>query len=205
MKKTLLFLGVITIITVILAAIAIHLTSTSEIELLIAPSSATVLIDNKEYHNGTFRIPSGEHTISISKDGFSTKEYTFNTSTTSKIYDYIVESDNSYNWYLTHQEDSLLLTQIGDYLSDQTATAIQEKYPILNSLPIIYANYDEEYNYTEYRIDGGSFDDCNSEFCLKITDSTGGNYNSAIQKIKDAGFNPEDFEILYEYKPAKNL
>lgn len=205
MKKLFIPLGILIVATIILVIIALNLTSTAELELLIAPSSATVLIDDKEYQNGTFRIPSGEHTISITKDGFTPKKYSFNTSSTSKIYDYIIETDGTYDWYLSHPDDSLLLTQIGDYHSDQLASSALEKHPIIEHLPIIYANFDQEYNYTEYRIDGGSFDDCNTDFCLKITDSTGGNYNSAVQNIKDLGFNPEDFTILYEYTPAENL
>ena len=33
---------------------------------------------------------------------------------------------------------------------------------------------------------------------MKITDITGGNYDDALDLIKNNGFNPENYEILYE-------
>lgn len=191
----LLLLGIIS------AVILIYRQNTVEIELRIAPASATVLIDGKKYQNGTFRIKPGTYTIKIEKEGFTTKEYQFNTDTTKKIYDYILQTDGSYSWYLNHSEDAELLTSIGDYEANLEATAYNDKHKIVYSLPIIYANYDKDYNYTEYRIDGGSFDGCNTDFCLKVTDTTGGNLDNAKQKIKDAGFNPDDYQILYQYTP----
>lgn len=206
-KYPLLIVGFIVLIfaTIILFITALNLNGTSEIELLVAPASASVTIDGKAYQNGTFRIPSGTHTIKIEKDNFNSKEFTFDTGNTDKIYAYILESDGSYNWYLNHSEDALILTSIGDYEAALKAENYAKTYQISSILPIIYANYDEQYNYTEYRIDGGSFTGCNSDFCLKITDTTGGNYDAAKQKIEDAGFNPDDYQILYEYIPIENL
>lgn len=192
-----------TIVAIVLFVTALSLKDTTEIEIRVAPISATILIDGKSYQNGTFRIPSGTHNIKIEKPGFTTKEFVFDTNTSDKLYTYLVETDGGYNWYLSHKEDSLLLTSIGDYESNINSENYTKKYPVVQILPIIYANYDKEYNYTEYRIDGGSFSDCKTDFCLKITDTTGGNYSSALQKIKDGGFNPDDYQILYEYKPIK--
>ena len=160
------------IATGVLFIIALSINNTSEIEIRVAPSSATILIDGKQYQNGKFRISSGEHNIKITKDGFNTKDFTINTNTTDKIYTYLLESNGGYNWYLTHQEDALLLTSIGDYESKFTSETYNAKHAIIAKLPVIYANYDKEYNYTEYRIDGGSFVGCDTDFCLKITDTT---------------------------------
>ena len=193
----------LTFVTVILFITAISMKDTTEIEIRVAPISATVSIDGKTYQNGTFRIPSGIHNVKIEKSGFQTKEFTFDTNVSDKLYSYLVENDGSYNWYLNHNEDSLLLTSIGDYESKIASGNYTKNYPIIQVLPIIYANYDKEYNYTEYRIDGGSFDDCKTDFCIKITDTTGGNYDAAIEKIRETGFNPNNYQILYEYKPIK--
>lgn len=201
---TLVFITLI-LITSILFITALSLKDTTEIEIRVAPSSATILIDGKTYQNGKFRISTGSHSVEIKKDGFTTKNFTFDTSSSDKLYSYILEEDGGYSWYLNHKEDALLLTSIGDYESKLEAANYNSKYPIMASLPVIYANYDDNYHYTEYRIDGGSFTGCNTDFCLKITDTTGGNYESAIQKIKDLGFNPEDYTILYEYTPIQNL
>ena len=206
-KYPLIFIGLSLLIffTVILVITAFSLRASVDIELLVAPASATTTIDGKEYQNGNFRLEPGEHHIHIEKDGFITQDFSFNTISTTKIYTYLHQADGSFSWYQSHPDDSILLTRIGDYLSDQEATAYAGQNPIVQVLPIVYANYDQNYNYTEFRIDGGSFDDCNSNFCLKITDSTGGNLNLAKTKIREAGFNPDDYQIIYEYKPAQAL
>ena len=197
--------SVLIFITLILFIVALSLKDTTEVEIRIAPSSATVTIDGKEYQNGTFRISSGNHQVKIEKAGFEAKEFSFNTAETTKVYSYLIETDGSYNWYLNHQDDALLLTSIGDYESHLKSASYAKKYPISTILPIIYANYDEAYNYTEYRIDGGEFPGCNSDFCIKITDTTGGNYDAAIQKLKETNFNPGDYQIIYEYTPIEEL
>ena len=103
------------------------------------------------------------------------------------------------------ENEDISATTNNDRTADAKQKAFLEKYPIINELPIIYAYYDEQYNYTEFRIDGGTFDECSKDFCLKITDTTGGNYDFAKELIKNAGFNPDDYELLYEYKPITPL
>lgn len=206
-KHPFLSLGLVTLIVVVAALFitALSLKDTTEIEIKVAPASATILISGKSYENGTYRIPSGKHEVKIEKDGFITKEFIFDTSTNDKLYAFLLGPNDDYSWYLSHPEDALILTSIGDYESALKSSSYQSKYPIMSALPIIYAHYDENYNYTEYRIDGGSFAGCDTDFCLKITDTTGGNYEAATQKIKDASFNPDDYQILYEYTPIQEL
>lgn len=206
-KYPFIFIGLSLLIffTIILVISAINLRPSVEIELLVAPSSANTTIDGKSYQNGKFNLEPGEHQVHIEKDGFISQDFSFNTSSTTKVYTYLRQTDGSFSWYQNHPDDGLLLTQIGDYLTDQEASSYSKKHPVMEVLPIIYANYDKDYNYTEFRLDGGKFDGCNSDFCIKITDSTGGNLDLAKSKIKDAGFNPDDFQILYEYKPIQAL
>ena len=101
--------------------------------------------------------------------------------------------------------DGSVATTAGDSAATAKQKAYLKAHPIINELPIIYANYDEQYNYTEFRIDGGEFPECSTDFCLKITDTTGGNYAHARELIKNSGYNPDDYEIIYEYKPITPL
>ncbi len=198
-------LGLLIFFTIILVISAFNMHPTVEVELLVAPTSATTTIDGKSYQNGTFKIAPGEHQVHIEKEGFVSQDFSFNTLSTNKVYAYLRQTDGSFSWYRSHPEDSQVLTKIGDYLADQEATNYTRQNPITQALPIIYANYDDHYNYTEYRIDGGKFDSCQTDFCIKITDSTGGNLELAKQKIRDSGFNPDDYQIIYEYKPVQAL
>ena len=204
-KYPFIFIGISLLIffTVILVITALNMRATVEIELLVAPTSATTTIDGKYYQNGTFKIEPGEHHVHIEKEGFVAQDFSFNTLNTTKIYTYLKQADNSYSWYQNHPEDALVLTQIGDYQADKEASAYSARHAIVKALPIVYANYGD--NYTEFRIDGGSFDGCDSDFCLKVTDTTGGNLDFAKSKIKEAGYNPDDYQIIYEYKPIQPL
>lgn len=174
---------------------------TSEVEILVAPESATVSINGKTYKNGTYKLPRGTVSVHIEKDGFPSKDYIFDTSINGKIYDFLLPENGSFSWYETHPEDAIILTAIGDYEADLSARDFLSKNPILEYLPIIVAEYNQNNDYVEFRIDGGKFENCDSDFCLKITDSTGGNLDYARTKIRELGFEPNSFEIIYEYDP----
>lgn len=198
-------LAILAFVSLILFITAINLTPKKQVEILIAPASATIEIDDKKYENGTYSFEVKDHQIRITKDGFSSKEYSFNPDNTDKIYDYLEQSDGSFSWYLNHESDALLLTQIGSYTASNEAQQFASTYSVISKLPIVYANYDENYNYTEYRIDGGKFSGCLTDFCLKVTDTTGGNLENAKKSLKDQGINPDSYEILYSYTPITPL
>ena len=206
-RKSIITVVVVAIITIIAALIvmAIQYNQTTEVEILIAPASATTLVDGKEYKNGTYRLSNGEHIIKITKENFTPKEFNFNTKDTKKVYAYLIETDGSMNWYLNHEDDALILTQIGSYEADIEEAKYAEENPIIDKFPIVYANYDENLNYTEYRIDAGSFEKCKSDFCIKVTDTTGNNLDAAKKLLKENDIDPEKYEILYEYTPIQEL
>lgn len=199
--KSLIILATLIIVCVISIIVTIYITSHKKISILVAPVSATITINGKNYTNGTYNLPTGEVTATIQKDGFITKKITINTSETTNIHTYLLQSDGTYTWYLEHPEDATILTTIGGEEAKLLSNDYQNKYPIMQNLPIIFAEYDKEYNYTEYRIDGGSFPDCPIDFCIKITDTTGGNYQPAINKLKSLDQDIEKYHILYEHKP----
>lgn len=209
-RKNLMIIAVVgfllfSVIAIILAIIDGRKSAT--LDLLVAPSSATITIDGKTYKNGTYRFVPGEIKVIISKEGFKTEEKTvaLEANVTTKLYTYIMPIDGSFEWYLQHEDEQLLLNTIGDNEASEASASYLEKYPVVNELPIVYANYDKEYNYTEFRIDGGMFDGCKKDFCLKITDTTGGNRDAALEMLKKRGVDVDDYEIIYEYVPIEEL
>lgn len=185
----------------VLAITIINLNPTSDVEILVAPESASVSINGKTYKNGTYKLPRGNVSVRIEKEGFTPKAYNFDTSTNDKLFDYLLPENGSYSWYESHPEDAIILTKIGDSEADALAAFYSKKNPISDKLPLIVAEYDHDDNYIEFRIDGGKFDNCDQDFCLKITDSTGNNLDYARTKIRELGFEPNNFEIIYEYDP----
>ena len=208
-KKILLITGGVIALIVLISAIFMIIESrkSATLEIMVAPISAKVSIDGKVYKNGTYKFEPGRVEVTITMDGFDSKEETLDlqANVTTKLYTYLMPSDGTFGWYLEHEEDQMILNTIGDTEASENSKTYVEKYPIITALPIIYANYDEKWNYTEFRIDGGGFDDCEKSFCIKITDSTGGNYERALGLIKEKGFNPEDYEIIYKEELVKPL
>lgn len=179
----------------------------AELKILVAPTIARIEVDGKEYKNGTHKMAPGEVKIMVSCDGFETEEKSIvlTAGQMTEFYTYLIPLDGDYSWYSKNEDNEMLLNTIGDAMATSESKKYSEMNPIIRDLPIIYANYDEKWNYTEFRIDGGVFEDCTRAFCVKITDTTGGNYDHALKLIKEKGYNPEDYEILYEYKPIQPL
>lgn len=199
--------AVITILAFSLVMIIIDSRKSATLDILVAPSSATIKINDQKYENGTYRFEPTTLSYEISKEGFSTKSGTLELKDgeTVKLYMYLIPENGSLDWYLKHEDDQMILNSIGDAEAHRDSTAYLLANPVIQALPIIYANYDENWDYTEFRVDGGTFENCTKDFCLKITDTTGGNYENAVKKIREAGFDPQNYEIIYEYKPIVEL
>ena len=81
---------------------------------------------------------------------------------------------------------------------DMFTDDLSSKFPIISYLPETVEYYSDNYSsYTKYRIAYLLLDD-NSRIVLTITDYTGGNQEKALEKIKELGFNPNDYEIEYK-------
>ncbi|MDO4508009.1 MAG: hypothetical protein Q4B65_01315 [Candidatus Saccharibacteria bacterium] len=201
--------GFFAIALVVIAAFIINLMNSATLEILIAPSMAKVSISGREFSaEGTHRLEPREVTATISAEGFKSKTVNFRLvkGETIKLYDYLMPEDGSMEWYLEHPEEMMIVTEIGDAKAGNTAHNYQTNYPISRALPIVVVEVDPvSYDWVEYRIDGGGFEGCDTEFCVKITDTTGGNYEVALQKIRNAGFRPEDYQVIYEYTPVEAL
>lgn len=75
-----------------------------------------------------------------------------------------------------------------------------KKYPLLAKLPIRVEYYVNGYGaYIKYnifaKIEGSAND---QSFSVLIEDYTGGNYDAALDRIRNLGFKPEDYKIEYK-------
>lgn len=83
---------------------------------------------------------------------------------------------------------------------EQVVTDLNEAYPIMKDLPIYIDYFIGGYGrQVWYDIEGdlSTHADGSSEFKIIITDHSGGNYEDAIQRIIDLGYDPDDYEIEY--------
>lgn len=195
---------VVLVVFIITLAI-INSKKSSTLHSIIAPSFATLTINDKTYHpNRDIQLEPGNIEVTISADGFQSKTFQLELSanSTTNLYEYLTPNDGDISWYYQNDKENELFNQVTDALSDQQAAIYREKYPITALLPISVVELNKDtYTMKEYRIDVGEFSNCKTDFCLKITDMTGGNQEAAYNKLRENGYNPADYEIIYEYKP----
>jgi hypothetical protein len=171
---------------------------TATLEILVTPSSSNILIDNKTYSNGIYKIKPGEYKVDISKAGFD--YYSGNIITrkdqTVKLYIALLQSDGSYSWYLDHQQDDVILSAIGSKEADETQQNLTSKYPILQYIP-----YTDSSNGNNYKIDvqmnNNNLEYLTIFFNTCSSDSIDLYKIEALAWIKSKNINPDDYTIKY--------
>ena len=199
------------LITIIAVAIVIiiHQHQTATIDINVTPSAATITLNGRQYDNfQSYDILPGNYRVKIAMDGMQTKEYdlTLEKDGFARIWDYLIDADGSFTYYLSHPDDFTLLTEIAnkdDVAAQNFITEYNTKAGIIDLLPIEYDAYTDDFAYyTQYHIVWDfSRESCPKIACLVIEDNTGGNEQAALNKIKELGYNPDDYEITYQYVP----
>ncbi len=201
----LMILGVsIIILIIIFLAVVFGKNGTAELDILVVPTDAKILINGEEYQNGTYDgMKAGIYDVNISRAGFDDKTMQIELKSNEKTKLYLLLSDKDGQYKYSDEENNLIAV-IDEYETEKMAEDYVKKYPIMKVLPIEVEKYNDEMTeYINYRIDGGRFDDCKSEFCIQITDVTGGNYQNAVEVVRQKGYNLDEYEVVYEDESAK--
>jgi hypothetical protein len=175
---------------------------TANIDVLVAPESAQVLIGGNHFSNKTHKIKPGEYDVSVTKNGFESynTKLTIKAGETTQLKVFLLPSDGSYDWYNKHPEDALLLDPIKDYNYTKNLDELKKHNPIINILPIQVSEYSDNYSkYTEFKINYKQSD--SEKIIVTIDDVTGNNKDKALDMIRTKGFNPNDYTIEYNYTP----
>lgn len=211
-KKPLLGIIILTILIIVIPVTIFIINSgkTATLQTTIAPSSAVITFDNNSYQvNRDYKFRPTSTKATISADGFQSQEIDLELkdNETTHIFLYLIPEDGDMSWYDERPEETKLLLAVGGLQALQYAEDYHKKYPISTVLPLTFVDVNPEtYEWTEFRIDGGEFNDCKTnDYCVKITDSTGNNHERALNLIREKGFNPVDYEIIYEYAPIEPL
>lgn len=198
----LLFLNVVAVLLAILI-IVIHNSKTVTIDVMVAPREAVVELNGAKYENlQSHNVAPGEYHVVLSMEGMQTKEFDLSLTDGNfvRIWDYLLDAEGGFSYYIAHPEDVAILESVADDEAKVWLEEYNKVWGIVNILPIKYDSFTPDYAYyTQYEIVLDSREDCPKILCLKIVDGTGGNEQAAIDKIKENGFNPDDYEIKYEY------
>lgn len=204
-------IGLVAILVFIVILTIINLQKSATLNIIIAPINATVNIDGHKFKtNETTKYYPGTYTAEISADGFIAQSLSLDLSANQESYLYVALEPTPENsdYYDENPNESGRRQAVYDANYQLYSDEYTAKYPIVGSLP--YQNTDDRrgYDFTNYRIDYGKFDNCKSDFCLKITDNVGIYQDEAMNYLRSSGQNIDDYEIIYEYTgstEAKNL
>lgn len=203
-------------ILVVIGMIIWNATKTATINFDVAPIDAIIQIDGKgDYQNGTYHVHPGNHKITISHDSLTTK--TFNIELQSGYSTALITflSDNGnfsfyelINNYTSFEKLSSIASKENNITTDQDKTAedfitntkhimsIMEKMPIKG---YVYANNNANASSAGFTIrDGRSKMECQRAACLLVNYYGNGYEETVKKKITEAGYNPSDYQIIYE-------
>lgn len=217
-KYILAFLAIDLIAIIALVGVFINRsTRVSTINFNVVPADAIISVNgDKHYKNGQYDITPGTYKVEISHDGLETKTISVDIDTHNyvTVTVFLADSDKNFDYYTlnSNYEAYKKLKTIASAENNITTdkdTSAQDfiaKYDrtisIFNELPI------KGYVYTEPSVNtstggfaiesGRNKKECEKSACLLVKYYGKDYENEVTKKIKEAGYNPEDYQIIYE-------
>lgn len=199
----LLFLNVVAVLVAVLV-IVIHNSKTATVDIKVAPIDATVELNGTKYENlQSHNIAPGDYQVKISMEGMQTKEFEISVENDGfvRIWTYLLDENGGFEYYMDHSDDAEILKDVADDEAKAWLEELSRVWGIREVLPLTFSNTFEE-NATEVvsiSVRWGENDECNEKaYCLIIHDFTGNNTEKALSMIRDAGYNPNDYELVFE-------
>ena len=212
------FLIIDVFIIIILVGIKIwQSTKVSVIEFNIAPIDATISVNgNTNYSNGQYSITPGTYEIKISHKDLEPKTMTVNIEPHQivPITLFLTGANNNLEFYELNDNYKSFeklqsiasanknTTTDNDTSAEKFIPKLKQKISIFDKLPIkgyVYANPEANSSSAGFTIRSGqNTNSCEKTACL-IVNYYGRGYQEAVAaKIKEAGYNPADYEIVFE-------
>ena len=188
--------GLIALIIAIVIGYAIYLKiNNATLKIMVAPKDAKILVGNKRYKNGEHHIKPGEYDVDITRDGF--EEYKSSISVEKDGYAEIylcMDNNDGVNWYDNDKDYARLCDEAYDHLYDQE---MKEKYSdkIFSITP--FHSYDKGFNIdAQLNDETGEIVVSIEALSCKPARIEGLNQN-ALEWLRKAGVNPDDYTIKY--------
>lgn len=202
-KSWFIILDIIIIVAFIIYFIIDSMKS-STLTVLVTPSDSTITINGKTYSNGTYRFFPGEITATITKDGFESKSQTLTLEKNSdtRLYAFLTQEGNNFNYYRTNSSDlDILYTVAKDSTEAQDfLAAYDDEKSLENFLPLIYNNDSRNPStYINLTVTYNTEKCKERPFCILITDTFNGHLDVGLSLLKQYGYDPANYEIIYEY------
>lgn len=200
--SVLVFVDIVVILVAVLV-IVVHDSRSATIDILVAPSEAIITLNDKKYENfGTYNVMPGDYHVEIFMEGMQSKEYDLSLvdGEYTRIWDYLVGTDGEFSYYEEHPDEVVYLADVADEKAKLFVAEFEKMRGIKDVLPLTFSNtYDQ--NATEVisiSVDWGEGDECEEKpYCLIVYDYTGKNTAKALSMIREAGYNPDDYELVF--------
>jgi len=187
--------ALIVLLVGLLAWISIILISRAgktEVELLVAPTGADVLMDGKEVKPGNLHLEPGQYNFEVTKQGFKSENVTREVTEEADqiiIVALLPESDEA--WRSIRSDPAYAEIEIitGDQAREE-GRVFAEANPITRELPYRGPIYDIDYKLKDPNDD-------NSGIVLQISLIDPAAKESALSQIRYWGYEPSDFTIEY--------
>jgi hypothetical protein len=151
------------------------------LELMIAPSDSTILVNDKPMEAGEHKMKPGEYKIEISREGFESevKEVSLEEGGIEIVIIALTPNDPStMDWYDTHEDDAMIADGVVSQEYAEDSDEMMEKYDILEDLPVYKYGYILGYGTCE---DSGGPD-----FCVAIK-AEFGYRDEAVKYLQNTG------------------
>jgi len=197
-KKILLLSGIgfALIVMILFFVWLIEVPKTGKIEVVVAPTSAEILIGGKPFRNGTYRIEPGAYDVEITKDGFEkyADQITVTKDATTPLMVCLAKNEGNDEYYAANEEDQKVCYTVEEYLAEKLEEEKFGSEEIFNVAP--YHSYEKGFYIDPY------FDE-NDKVHIKITlvtcsaERAEGLKQNALEWLKNQNVNLDKYALEY--------
>lgn len=204
-------------IAVVIGVYVRQATKISTISFNIAPVDATISVNgDSSYKNGRYSITPGTYEVKISHKDLETKTMKINIESRHyvAVTTFLAGADNNFDFYAQRNRSSSyqklkdIASKDNNITTDSDTSAqdfienFEHILSITDKLPIkgyVYADPNASSSTGGFAIrDGQSNKKCEKAACLLVK-YYGKDYEEEVKKqIKEAGYNPDDYQLIYE-------
>ncbi|MBP5656435.1 hypothetical protein J6X15_02520 [Candidatus Saccharibacteria bacterium] len=192
-------------------------TKVSSINFNVTPVDATISVNgDKHYSNGQYDIAPGTYKVVISHDGLDTKTMTVDIGARdyANVTVFLADADHNFDYYKlqnsyeSYRKLKAIASAENNITTDKDASAqdfiadFERAMSIVDELPIkgyVYSEPSANMSTGGFTIENGLYKkQCTQSACL-IVRYYGKDYEKEVLKqIKQAGYNPDDYQLVYE-------
>ncbi|MEX0749010.1 MAG: hypothetical protein WD467_02065 [Candidatus Saccharimonadales bacterium] len=160
----------------------------TEVDLVIAPSDATITIDGERGANGINHLAPGDYIVVAAHEGFESSEISITVTEAPLQVPLSLKPVSDAAWRLIQEDDRFLEVEgLAGRQAQEDGREIRSQHPIINHLPYRSLIFN-----IDYRLDNNE-----DELVLIITAETEADREYARAQIENWGYNIDDFLIEY--------